>query len=378
MAAQGSGSQVFELRPLNIADLLDMVIRVYRRHFGVLMAIAAVVYVPIGALQVVSSSSLVASLEAEQPAPVLPDFSPLTIGGLFIWIMLGWLTMPLMQAAVAKAVSEYYLGGDTSVGQAYRFALSRWLALIMVAILLGLATSVVLVVCLLPAGAAAVAAGGLASITHAGPAMLSLVIMLMLFGMLAAMVALVFIGTKFFFGALSVVLEGRGAFAGLGRSWELTNAHFWRVLGTLSLLWIMVTVAQGIIIWPAQLATFAVGPERMVGVGYAVLYSLSALAQLLCQPFLIIGTVLLYYDLRIRKEGFDLAMMAEAIGEPERAPRAPSGEGRAPLYGPRSAESGAAAPEAPAPPSAYDGPLPPPPPPRHPGPGEEPRDEPGG
>lgn len=62
--------------------------------------------------------------------------------------------------------------------------------------------------------------------------------------------------------------------------------------------------------------------------GQALVNALSAVGQLVVQPIQIVGTVLLYYDLRMRKEGFDLVMMAEAIGEPQLAARTPEGIAR--------------------------------------------------
>jgi len=363
MSGQGPGSQVFALRPLNITDLLDMVIRIYRRHFGELIAIAAVVYVPLGVLQALSMSSMVLDVDIEHPPQAMPFPPVLAFIGLGVWALLMWLSMPLMQAAMAKAVSEHYLGGRTSLREAYDFALGRWLALIVVAVALALLTIGLMGLGFLPAGVVAGVgiSGGWNTPMTVAAALLAVV------GMLLAMVGIAYVGTKLFFGALAVVLESapwRPASAGsapasappafflvrwweavvraathagqgLRRSWELTEGHFWRVLGTMALLVLMVNVAAGIIVWPVQLV-FALMGLGQTGPSVGVLHGVSALAQLLCQPLQIIGTVLLYYDLRIRKEGFDLTMMAEAIREPGRVPWAPSGDPAqaGPLYGP--------------------------------------------
>ncbi len=378
-ASAKAGPTVFALRPLNITDLLDMVIRIYRRHFGELIAIAAVVYVPLGVLQALSMSSMMLNVDIEHPPQAMAFPPVLAFIGLGVWALLMWLSMPLMQAAMAKAVSEHYLGGRTSLREAYDFALGRWLALIVVAVALALLTIGLMGLGFLPAGLVAVLgiSGGWSTPMTVAATLLAVV------GTLLAMVGVAYVGTKLFFGALAVVLESAPwpvaqapspvhtkrtspaffllrwweavvraathAGQGLRRSWELTEGHFWRVLGTMALLLLMVNVAAGIIVWPVQLV-FAVMGLGQTGPSVGVLHGVSALAQLLCQPLQIIGTVLLYYDLRIRKEGFDLSMMAEAIREPERVPRAPSGEAQAPLYGPPST-----GPAPPPPPEPEDG-----------------------
>lgn len=328
-----SGSEaVFELRPLNLADLFDLVVRLYRSNFGDIVRIAAVVYIPLGVVQIASASVLFHDFDVDSPMPELPGISVIGAVGYTLFLILFFFSIPLMQAAVAKAVADIYLGGRITLGSVYRFALRCWPRLVGVTVVNGMIVLGVLVVgTLLPVALTI----GLRATLGAGwppsPGVPEAIVAALAF--LVALQLSIVVTVKLFFSPLAVVLEEIGIIEALRRSWELTGGHFWRILVAVSLLWLLVTVLTGIIVWPAQIATIFL-QEISFNLAQAVLNGLSSFAQLFIQPIQIIGTVLLYYDLRMRKEGFDLVMMAEAIGEPSLAVRDRRGEAQPALYGP--------------------------------------------
>ena len=83
----------------------------------------------------------------------------------------------------------------------------------------------------------------------------------------------------------------RGA---LSRSSALVKGNWWRVLGIVLVLGIMAGIISGIL-----------GIIRIVG---------SAIGAILSMPITIVGATLLYYDLRLKKEGYNLGVMAGEIG----------------------------------------------------------------
>lgn len=336
--AGGGSEAVFDLRPLNLADLFDAVIRLYRLHFGDIIRIAAVVYVPLGILQIASAAVLFQDFDADSPIPELPGISVIGAIGYTLFFVLFFLSIPLMQAAVAKAVAEIYLGGRITLGSVYRFALRCWTRLIAVTVLSGIIVSGVVVLgTAIPVAGVMMAKGVTVGSWIPAPGVAEIVAGVL--GFIVSLQVSIVVTVKLFFGPLVVVLEDERTLRALGRSWQLTGGHFWRVLIALSLLWLLVTVLTGIIVWPAQVASIFL-QEISFNLSQAILNGLSAFAQLFIQPIHIIGTVLLYYDLRMRKEGFDLVMMAEAIGEPHLAVRTPSGEAQPALYGPVTLEAG--------------------------------------
>jgi hypothetical protein len=124
-----------------------------------------------------------------------------------------------------------------------------------------------------------------------------------------------FLGTRWSLMLPSILLEGLGAQAGLGRSWVLTQGFFGKVLGT--------GFAAGILI--ILLATL---PQLAVSYGLGLLLPnvdiisiveaiLSQVSLILTLPVSIGVTVVLYYDLRVRKEAFDLEWQVQQASPAE-------------------------------------------------------------
>jgi len=331
MATAGSEA-VFELRPMNLADLLDAVVRLYRHNFGTLVRIAAVVHIPLGLLQIAGSALAAGGFDPEAPTLDIPTL--IGGGGLALYWILFFLTMPIVQGAMAKSVAQSHLGEETSVSGAYRFALRRWFSLLLATILQGLAQVGAMLIPLVPAavliGQAIVVAGG--DMPDVGAPAIILGVGGFLVGMAIWTVVLI----KLFFGPLTVVLEDQGPVQSLSRSWSLTNGHFVRVGLTMFIVIILTVVLTYAVVLPAQIGALALQPTSPA-LAQAVSGATVMIAQLLLQPVQIVATVLLYYDLRMRKEGFDLVMMAETIGEPQLAVRTPQGDARpaGALYGPQ-------------------------------------------
>lgn len=329
MADGDRNQNVFELRPLNLADILDLIVKIYRGHFGQLMAICAAILVPLGVMQVVISTSVVSGASSGVSDAMPFGSLPIVMVLLVIYVFLMAVGTPVMQAAVAKAIASYYLGTATDFGAVYRFALRKWLTLLWVMALMGLVVGGAATVCMIPVGLLVGVGGGMMG----GSTGLTIATGLLtaLLG-LVALAAVTYFGTMLYFCGLVVVLEDTQAVPALHRSWTLVRGEFWRVFGTLLVLTLMVSVARAIMVYPVQLGLMLLG-EEMLPITYAVTQGVAVVAQLLTFPLMIAGTVLLYYDLRIRKEGFDLVAMAEAIGQPELAVRTGTGEAAPALFG---------------------------------------------
>jgi hypothetical protein len=110
----------------------------------------------------------------------------------------------------------------------------------------------------------------------------------------------------FMFTPCVVALEGLGGFAALKRSKTLGRGYYWRNLGVSLLLVIICAVLGGIIggifgaLFPGMLGTFW---HRL----------LLVTVQSLSTPLSLTAIVLLYYDLRVRKEAYDAAALAEDL-----------------------------------------------------------------
>jgi hypothetical protein len=158
-----------------------------------------------------------------------------------------------------------------------------------------------------------------------------------------------------------MLVEGTGGFAALKRSFKLVEGRWWPTLGRFIVAYILVTVVT------------TVFSEVVLGIASAALddtsfgalvieKAVSFATSLVATPFVAAVTTLVYFDLRVRKEGFDLALLAERMGGPAAsgpatapatasvAPplwRPAGGEGERDAFGNAVAPSGGPAPFAP-------------------------------
>jgi len=244
-----------ELRPLSTGEILDGALTLLRRHFGLLFAIAVVCEGVPTVIEVY--------LELVGGGRVDP------MGGLIVRI-LNAVGNVLVTGATVRAVSEAYLGGVPRLGEALGYAVGR----------VGL-----------------------------------------IFG------ALLLSGIVAFFAALALVIPGIIVFCGysvagqvaaleplnsstdaLRRSWALTKGFKGKAL----VLWIVsVALAVAVVIGAGALGAAA---GAMAGALDATVTVLVAVVTLLMYPVITCVFTLFYYDLRVRKEGFDLEVLSRQLG----------------------------------------------------------------
>jgi hypothetical protein len=235
---------------------------------------------------------------------VLPSFA-----GLFVVAFLIELTLT---GVLTVVIGRGVLGHTVSMGEAWRIALPRLPAILGAVVLTGLcvvgpwavvaAGVVILAVAHITAGAVAVGVAG---------------------GITAACVT-VWFSVMFSLATPAVVLERQNPVGALGRSWRLVRRGFWRVLGILLLAAIVVGFASFVLQVPfAFLETLAGGSGGLFGLAGArtvvavVIAAVGAIvAGSVTRPISAGVTVLLYVDMRMRKERLDLALQGAAGGQP--------------------------------------------------------------
>lgn len=307
-----SSSSTPLLKPMTAGDILDRAIRIYRENFIALVTIVALVNVPLVLVQVVATAATFPftqnlnsdSLNNLNAATIF--FAATAVSGL-----LGALGAIYVHAAIAAFVSQRFLGKPATVRQAYSTALRRWLSLLIAAVLVFLANfgllGIFALVYLLPlVGFSALGNGGSGS---AGlTAVLGIASLCICVLIVPALLFTLFLNTRWSFWTQTIILESYNSTGGLGRSWKLTRGTFWRVLGFNLILTIIVSA-------------FSLGPISLFSLGTAFLPSpiLGAVLQnvassaivIIMTPLQFATLTVLYYDLRIRKEGFDLQMQLE-------------------------------------------------------------------
>jgi hypothetical protein len=311
---------VIPLRPIAVGEILDGAFTSIRRNPKATLGIAAVV-LTISAIIATSLELFLLSqlglsagsgqaLTGAQLAGMLAVVIPSGLTALILAFIVQILLAGLLTAVVGRSV----LGGRITAGQAWQIARPRLPALLLATLLTALALIgpwAGLTAVLVLAGAAG-APGGL-------------VIAVLLLGAIACVVLDVWFWTMFSMSAAAVVLERRGPAQALGRSWRLVRGSFWRVFGILLLAALIVLVASSVLRLPFTVISAALS-SGSAPLAQAIHPSVASLvigavggivAGVITQPISAGVTVLLYVDLRMRRERLDLALQdATSDGQP--------------------------------------------------------------
>ena len=137
-------------RPLGIGEILSTAFQLYGRHWRTLLAIAAVVVVPLTLLQYLFGdwirtrgevTSLPAGLDRHLGGGGGQDWWPALAGILMYLVLTG---------AITRAVAAEVAGEDPSLEQSYRFGFHRLGSVLLVSVLVGLATIAGLILFIIP------------------------------------------------------------------------------------------------------------------------------------------------------------------------------------------------------------------------------------
>ncbi len=302
------------LRPLSLPELLDQAVRLYRKNFLTFVGIIAVVQIPLQIISLLVSFitfSGVPALGGSRPAgsdpfvtPRASPFAALGPGyfiGLFLSLLVTLVYLILVNgfatAAITRAIADSYLGQPVGILKSYRQVGRvgfRLVGALLLASLLGIALFIWFIVpCI----------GWLSGLG-----------ILAFFG--GAVVPLI---------APAIVIENQSAGGAIRRAWDLSRRRFWWVVGFIAILFVF---AQIVISGPTTLVTFilqavfgnpAFSPNP--GQAFAVETTISSLVGLVFAlvyvPFQLVNITMMYFDLRIRTEGLDLALQADASANTE-------------------------------------------------------------
>jgi hypothetical protein len=215
-------------------------------------------------------------------------------------------------SAFTYAMSQRYLGEPARIGQAYGFVIGRvgailWTTLLRFAALFGLVIAVSLPLGVLMGAAISLGADDV-----------GLLLTMLLIAAMAILWFHVFLRLELSFAAL--VVESRKGFAALNRAWRLSAGYGWRTVGMLLVTYVIVGVISLLLTKPVEMAAAPLVKAGNLGAAGAILGAANAVVETALAPVVCIVLVLVYYDLRIRKEGFDLQMlardMAASTGQP--------------------------------------------------------------
>ena len=309
---------IVALRPLRLGDLYDGAFKSIRQNPRVMIGMAIVLVT--GFLLLPSLASVLMAAAGQLSGPFDADsFTATTAeqdptGGVAALVMsyvgnlLALLAGLMLTGLVVHVVAEGVLGRRTTFGQAWAAVRGRLLRLVGVMMLSLLVTLLLVAVAVAVVAVVAVTAGTLPAVLT-GVAVGALVI-----------AAVVWLQVRcFLLAPPALVLERLGVVASLRRAYRLTAQQFWRTFGIYLLTTLVVGVAASMLAMPFSIAAVVGGilvSESWAGLVYVLAtYVGLVLTQALTTPFVAAVVALQYVDQRIRKEGFDIELIA-ASGSP--------------------------------------------------------------
>ncbi len=266
------------LRPLGVGEILDVAIKIYRSRFGVLVKAVAIVLGPVFVLAAIIRLSVPSEdsvFEPTQPGAT-PEFDGdrlwAFLAGTVLVGIIAFIASQVATGACFKAVGGAYFDEQPDWRESLRFARSRIGSLLWLSLLF--------VLFLVPAFLAFVVPG-------------------------------VYLYVAWAVATPVLLLEdvrGRGA---LKRSRALVKGRWWPTVGVLVLVALLSGLVQAVFLGLFAGVVSVSDNEVAQAVADAVAQMASSA---LTTPLSAAVLTVLYFDLRVRKEGFDLELLARRIG----------------------------------------------------------------
>ena len=299
------------MRPLSVGAILDRSFGLLRTRFGALFLVGLACFIVPVFLMVTSLAGFA------QMAQLTPGVAPgpsqmdlvLRMMGRFAWVgLVAFCAYVVARGAWVHIVSEGILGRPTGAGTALRRGFGTafpmaGLGLLEGAIFFGIYLALAIPMALI---IPVMARGG-----SAGAAILVGVVVI------GGLALLIWVYTGFYVAAAALVLDvPTGVFGAVEHSWSLCRGRRGAII-----LIVFVLAVFGLIVqlavsfgFGAVGSTVGAGPQAMGPISLLI-FGITALLQVV---LVILGNVIqtvMYYDLRVRKEGLDLELMAQSLGQ---------------------------------------------------------------
>ena len=293
------------LKPLGVGDVLDRTFNVYKQRPLLFIALSAIWYLLLVIVFVVLAVAIFASAITTFVRQSPQNVDPATLIGaassfvafVIIGILVAILLFSAQSASLIRAAGLRYMGKETNVGEAFGAGLRAsprvFLAGLLAFVLIALFWMAVFLVAALIGG-----------LTQSG----GITALAIFVAVCAAIVATFYLTASWLVTPIVIVVEGLGPIAALSRSWGLSSGNRWRIIGIQFLLGLLNLVLSALLS-----SVFAIGGQAGQGTGLVLQQVANFASTIVWAPVEWIAFTVLYYDLRVRKEAFDLQLAAEAL-----------------------------------------------------------------
>jgi hypothetical protein len=288
---------------MEFGEILDGGLQVFRRHFGLFLKLSlAVMWLPL-AFSVYWRARFLGLEGTGNPEQTMSmiqsELIPFFLWGL-VWGVFYGAGMLVLTAGSIRIISDSYLGREPQFGDALGFGVGKIVPLFLVGLGKTLILSLLAVACGLVFALTIAAAKG-------GGALFAL----LAFVEVIAIVWLVFyVACGYMMTTPVVVLENlSSSFDSFGRSWEITKGARGRVFGLVFVATLLASVLPSVILSAMGAFVVQIAPAAMF---YWTI--LATVLPVVLTPIVPCVVTLTYYDLRVRREGFDLQLLGEQLG----------------------------------------------------------------
>jgi hypothetical protein len=265
-----------EIRPRRATELVDASFQLLRRYYPQFVTVSAITMSPGVFARILTRDAM--------SNPQLMTANP---GPVFAVAIAAVLCVTVCDAVLTIAVSDGYLNGEVDLGRAFSTGLRKIVAVFLASFFRGMLVGVTVGV---------LAVGAVFITVLKMPLLFVLVVPLALW-------LLGYVLLRTFAIIPVVVLENTGAYRSVGRTLELTRNCAAHIFFSLGLAFFLYFIFSGVI---SALGITLLTPATAGIIGAVLIIPI--------YPLLTVVSTMLYYDLRIRKEGFDLEIMSRELG----------------------------------------------------------------
>jgi hypothetical protein len=240
-----------DFRPRSSSEILDAAFEIYRRYFTVFVAINIFAAIPVA----LSSYLGLTAIMLQQPDAIVTSYLVRAVGALIT---------PFTEGAMTCAASAAYLGMPVDLANSVRAAFQR-------------------------------------------PGRLFVAMftkwILLVFGLVLFLVPGFIVFKRYFALPMTVLFEDNKVGDAISRSRQLSNGNGTRIFGLIGGVFVFTLVVTAVLTKTITSLTSSV----------AVTAVITLLVATVISPFGTVVATLLYYDIRIRKEGYDIELMTQAL-----------------------------------------------------------------
>jgi len=315
----------FTLAPMSAGDIIDRAVRLYRRNF---LALLRIVIAP---SLVAYAGSILMSIGWRNVTSSKGDEGVvitilIILSGSLLWVIGTAAFYAVLGASSRSLVAHFFEGRPILARDVYRAVRERIWSLIGATLMIWLLIlGVMMIAYFFIIIFGMIFALIMATIINELPGWLQTIVTLSVVVIAVAIlaVAALLVYSRIVYVPQILMVESKGVFNSIGRSFSLAGGQIRRI-AALFLFWIYVGWSVLLLLFlplgyiSDWITPFSAEPPLWYNIAWQTVTKLS---EILLMPIFMIGCTLLYLDSRIRKEGYDVELLANQIlAQPPNSP----------------------------------------------------------